>query len=209
VPTTPTDCAKAADQASNAGLAAFTAVEFGVAAGEGLMNMCRVAELVTGETGVAVEVAGFDSGEGMPPAQNFRDHPEQFGLGDFPMDRARLEAKLPANGRLVLSYVSKTVPEFLKWNLSPEVPLGFAAFDLDYYTPTQHALRLLSDADAANYLFLPVLYFDDIPLPHYSDWAEELLAIVGDPTALRLRYRISFLIRLTLNAASPNAPEES
>jgi hypothetical protein len=139
--------------------------------------MCHIAELITAETGVVVQIAGFDSGEGMPPAQDFRDHPEQFGLGDFPMDRPRLEAKLPANCRLVLGDVKKTVPEFLNSNLSPEAPLGFAAFDLDYYSSTKHALRLLSDADAANYLFLPVLYFDDIVLPHYSDWAGELLAI--------------------------------
>jgi hypothetical protein len=168
---------EAADQARKAGLSAFTAVEFGVAAGEGLINMCRVAQLITAETGVAVQVAGFDSGESMPPARDFRDHPEQFGLGDFPMDRARLEARLPANCRLVLGNVGKTVPEFLKSNLTPKTPLGFAAFDLDYYTSTKLALRLLSDADAANYLFLPVLYFDDIVLPQYSDWAGELLAI--------------------------------
>jgi hypothetical protein len=43
---------EAADQARKAGLSAFTAVEFGVAAGEGLINMCWVAELVTAETGV-------------------------------------------------------------------------------------------------------------------------------------------------------------
>ena len=48
---------EAADQARKAGLAAFTAVEFGVAGGEGLINMCRVAELITAETSVAVQVA--------------------------------------------------------------------------------------------------------------------------------------------------------
>jgi len=168
---------EAADQARNAGLKAFTAVEFGVAAGEGLINLCKIAELVTAQTGVAVQIAGFDSGEGMPEARDWRDHPEEFGLGDFPMDIARLEARLPPNCKLVLGDVSKTVPEFAKNRLTAEAPLGFAAFDLDYYSSTKHALRLLSDSDAANYLFLPVLYFDDIVLAHYSDWAGELLAI--------------------------------
>ena len=33
------------------------------------------------------------------------------------------------------------------------------------------------DPNPAKYLFLPVLYFDDIVLANYSDWTGELLAI--------------------------------
>src|SRR5437899_8161101 len=77
---------EAADQARQAGLNSFTAVEFGVAGGEGLLNLCLLAERVTAATGVQVRIVGFDSGQGMPPPVDWRDHPEQFGAGDFAMD---------------------------------------------------------------------------------------------------------------------------
>ena len=69
------------------------------------------------------------------------------------------------------------MPEFAQDGLTHDAPLGFAAFDLDYYSSTKRALQLMSDPDPSKYLFLPFLYFDDIVLPSYSDWAGELLAI--------------------------------
>ncbi|MGH7987761.1 MAG: hypothetical protein ACREQX_15965 [Candidatus Binataceae bacterium] len=166
-----------ADQARAAGLDSFTAVEFGVAAGEGLLNLCKIAERIKAATGVTVQIAGFDTGQGMPPPTDYRDHPEQFATGDFPMDFAALRARLPANCRLVLGPVGDTVEQFRRTVLNAQAPLGFVAFDLDYYSSTKQAFALLTDPNAAKYLFLPLLYFDDIVLPSYSDWAGELLAI--------------------------------
>ena len=40
--------------------------EFGVASGDGLVNLADLAELVTSETGVAIRVLGFDDGDGVP-----------------------------------------------------------------------------------------------------------------------------------------------
>ncbi len=167
----------AADQAAEQGLKAFTAVEFGVAAGEGLLNLCSIAKRVEQATGIAVKIAGFDSGCGMPPPIDYRDHPEEFQFGDFPMDHDRLRAQLPSNCQLVLGAVNQTVPNFLAHRLDAEAPLGFAAFDLDYYTSTREALALLADPDPSKYVFLPLLYFDDIVLPNYNGWAGELLAV--------------------------------
>jgi hypothetical protein len=168
---------EAADQAREAGLQCFTAVEFGVAGGEGLLNLCMLAKRVTATTSVQIRIVGFDSGQGMPPPVDWRDHPEQFGTGDFPMDQERLIARLPSNCRLILGPVEETVPKFRRDVLSAVEPLGFVAFDLDYYSSTKPALGLLTDPDASKYLFLPTLYFDDIVLPYYCDWAGELLAI--------------------------------
>ena len=42
-------------------------MEFGVAPGGGLMNMCWIAEKVSRETRVKFDIIGLDSGEGMPP----------------------------------------------------------------------------------------------------------------------------------------------
>jgi hypothetical protein len=167
----------AADQAREAGLKAFTAVEFGVAAGEGLLNLCAIARRVTDATGVQVNIAGFDSGAGMPPPVDYRDHPEEFRAGDFPMQHDRLRSRLSAHCELVLGPVQETVPTFLSNSLNASSPLGFAAFDLDYYSSTKQALALLADVDASKYLFLPILYFDDIVLPTYNEWAGELLAV--------------------------------
>ncbi len=168
---------EAADQAREAGLDSFTAIEFGVAAGEGLLNLCKLADEVRAETGIKVRIAGFDAGQGMPPPVDWRDHPETFSAGDFPMDVDGLKARLPSNCRLIIGPVSETVPEFLANELNASAPIGFVAFDLDYYSSTKQALAIFDDVDAAKYLFLPVLYFDDIVLPNYSSWAGELLAI--------------------------------
>ena len=69
---------RAADYCQRLGLRSCTAVEFGVASGAGLINMCEVARRVTDATGVRFEIVGFDSGEGMPPPRDYRDHPEYY-----------------------------------------------------------------------------------------------------------------------------------
>ena len=48
------------------GLESITAIEFGVAAGAGLLNICEIAKNLTKETGVKFKIYGFDTGAGMP-----------------------------------------------------------------------------------------------------------------------------------------------
>lgn len=167
----------AADQAIEQNLGAITVVEFGVAAGEGLLNLCELSQRVTDATGIRLQVVGFDSGTGMPTPVDYRDHPEEFQGGDYPMEHDKLRARLPSNCQLVLGPVQETVQAFLVNGSMQRAPLGFAAFDLDYYSSTTDALTLLSDADSAKYIYLPILYFDDVVLPTYNSWAGELLAI--------------------------------
>lgn len=167
----------AAEQAAQQGLKAITAVEFGVASGEGLLNLCAISAKLSHATGIRVNIAGFDSGSGMPAPLDYRDHPEEFQGGDFPMDHDKLRQQLPSNCQLILGPVKETVPEFLRSGLTAAAPLGFAAFDLDYYTSTCEAFAMLADPDPSKYIFLPMLYFDDIVLPNYNEWAGELLAI--------------------------------
>ena len=59
-----------ADDAREHGIKKVTAVEFGVASGAGLFNMCDIAKRVPTATGVEFAIAGFDSGKGMPPARD-------------------------------------------------------------------------------------------------------------------------------------------
>lgn len=93
----------AADWARESGIRRISAMEFGVANGAGLLNMCTVADGVTKETGVEIEIYGFDGGTGMPKPKDYRDHPEYYTWGDFPMQSPDLlRAKLPPNARLML-----------------------------------------------------------------------------------------------------------
>ncbi len=164
----------AADQARAAGLSAVTVVEFGVANGEGLMNLCALARRTEQSTGIRVNVVGFDSGVGMPEPLDYRDHPELYARGDFPMDQEKLKQALPPNAELKIGALARTLPAF---NAEEHPPIGFAAVDVDYYSSTRDALRLFADADASKYVAVPLLYFDDIMFETHNEWSGELLAI--------------------------------
>jgi hypothetical protein len=167
---------RAAEMAVAHGVGALTVVEFGVATGAGLLNLCHVAKLSSAATGVRIDVVGFDTGRGLPRPHDYRDHPELFQEGDFPMDFEALAKRLPGNARLVLGPIGETVPEFIR-KLSPDAPVGFAAVDVDYYSSAKDALKLLTAADPEKYLPLTLLYLDDITDEFQNQWCGELLAI--------------------------------
>jgi hypothetical protein len=56
----------AAKQAQLLGESRISAIEFGVAGGNGLAFMCSFAERIKTATGVTIDCYGFDTGEGMP-----------------------------------------------------------------------------------------------------------------------------------------------
>ncbi len=165
----------AADTARRFGYGKITIVELGVASGAGLLNMCGIAERTRRATGIDIQVVGFDTGKGMPPAVDYRDLPEHFQQGDFPMDFAALRAALPDFATLVIGDVSDTVPAFVG-TLSPEAPLGFVAVDVDYYSSAKACLPILT-GEASSYLPLVPVYLDDIGVVGSNPWTGELLAI--------------------------------
>jgi hypothetical protein len=150
----------AADVASFFGIGKLTAVEFGVAEGKGLLALCALASEVTACTGVSFEIAGFDTGQGLPALRDYRDHPEIWTAGDFPtVDRAGLEARLPANARMYWGEVADTLPSFVA-SLRDEAPVGFVSHDMDIYHSTASALAVYR-APATKLLPVSVAYFDD------------------------------------------------
>jgi hypothetical protein len=154
----------------------ISAIEFGVAAGNGLLALERHAEVVTKETGVEVATYGFDTGVGLPPPRDYRDMPYLYQAGDFTMDVEKLEARLKSS-KLILGPVSETVPRF--FHHEHPSPIGFAAFDLDYYSSTVDALRIF-DSDHKHFLPRVSCYFDDIAGDidwAYNEFTGELLAI--------------------------------
>ncbi len=168
---------RAADLARAAGLKKVYLIEFGVAEGTGLINLCRISEKVAAVTGIHFEIVGFDTGQGMPAPQDYRDHPDLYRQGDFPMiDRKALEAKLPSNAKVILGQLRQTVPAFID-SVAPGCPIGFVVVDVDYYSSTRDALGLLSHSDPTKYLPLAAIYVDNILDQSHNDWCGELLAV--------------------------------
>ena len=154
------------------GIPRVSVIEFGVAGGNGLISLERVAEKVEGILGVNIDVYGFDTGAGLPKPRDHRDSPNSYTENSFIMDAEKLKKRLN-RARLLLGLVDKTILEF---NKSNPAPVAFISFDLDYYSSTMHAFKLF-DADPR--LLLPRVhcYFDDIVGFTHSDFTGERLAI--------------------------------
>ncbi len=163
-------------QAKALGLARISAIEFGVAGGNGLVAMERLAGLIHDEIGITIDTHGFDTGKGMPAPVDYRDNPYIWKDGYFSMDEGKLRKRLKSS-TLVLGDVQDTLKSFL--TTRHLAPIGFVAFDLDYYSSTVHALRLF---EAEHELLLPRVfsYFDDCvgdDSELHSRFTGELLAI--------------------------------
>ncbi len=154
------------------GMDRVSVIEFGVAGGAGLIAMEQIADEIQRMLTIGVDVYGFDSGTGIPKSQDHRDCPNIWLDGQFPMDRAELEKRL-RRASLKLGLVGNTVPEFIK--TSP-APVAFVSFDLDLYSSTRDALKLL-EVDEGLLLPRVLCYFDDIMGLTYGDYNGERLAI--------------------------------
>jgi hypothetical protein len=154
------------------GFKRVSVIEFGVAGGRGLLAMERVAERVEEMIGLEIDVYGFDAESGLPMPEDYRDLPNLFSRGHFPMDKKQVEKQL-RRAKLNLGLVKKTVPLFLE---SKPAPIAFVSIDLDLYSSTRDAFRLFEAGDS---LLLPrvLCYFDDILGFTYNDYTGERLAI--------------------------------
>lgn len=147
----------AAELASMKGYDRITVIEFGVAAGDGL----RLAEIYAEEAGrllgLSIDVYGFDSGNGLPEARDYRDLPNIFSSGDFKTDIEKVKSKL-RNAKMIVGDICDTSGDFLNGNIAP---IGAMLIDVDLYTPTVAILNMLREDDK---YFLPqvFMYFDDI-----------------------------------------------
>ena len=166
----------AASAAKRYGYDCVILVELGVASGSGLLNMCRIAERTTRATGIHFRVIGFDGGKGMPPAIDYRDLPEHFQIGELPDVRfcgpqAGVAIECGAYHRRCRGNRAR-----LARKLTKDMPLGFVAVDVDYYSAAKAAMAILEGAPE-NYLPLVPVYLDDIGVDGSNPWNGELLAI--------------------------------
>lgn len=161
--------------AARLGIPRISALEFGVAGGNGLLALEDHARRVSQETGVQIDIYGFDSGSGLPAPTDFRDMPYAWEQGFYAMDVDKLKNRL-TSAKLILGDVRDTVQHFGDTN---PAPIGFIAFDLDYYSSTTAALGVL-ELPFEQLLPRVFCYFDDVaggPSYCYNEFTGELLAI--------------------------------
>jgi hypothetical protein len=154
------------------GIPRVSLIEFGVAYGTGALALERVSGTLEGMLGIDIDIYGFDTGKGLPKPQDYRDCPNLWSEGYYPLDPQELAERLRRT-HLKLGLVETTVPEFLA---SQPAPIAFMSFDLDFYSSTVAALRTL---DAVDELLLPRVfcYFDDITGFTFGDHNGQRLAI--------------------------------
>jgi hypothetical protein len=164
----------AAKQARSEGISEISAIEFGVAGGNGLLALQSEAEAVERATSVAIRVYGFDAGPGGLPSfcGDYRDHPDIWKPGDYPMDVDAVRAKLAPRTTLIIGDIRERIERF-QAEFDPP-PIGFVSIDLDLYSSTTAALRVLELCTALQHV---AIYCDDIEMDRCHRWAGELLAI--------------------------------
>jgi hypothetical protein len=134
----------------------------------------EIAEAVQAETGVKISVYGFDTGAGLPELTNdYRDYPDHWQEGDYPMDEPALRKRLKSNTSLIIGNIRETLPENL--GRIPE-PAGFVAVDVDVYSSTRDVLWMFSTANR-KLLRRVFMYWDDVDLIFTHRFAGELLAM--------------------------------
>ncbi|MGB8411461.1 MAG: hypothetical protein WCE23_01420 [Candidatus Binatus sp.] len=146
----------AAVQARALGLGAITVAEMGVAGGAGLLCLCDHAAEVERLTGVAIAIYGFDAGSGLPRSDDPRDLLYCWPADSFEMNVARLRERIGSRATLVIGDVRETVAGFQP---PQTAPLGAVIFDVDLYTSTLAALKIL---DVRERLPRVWCWFDDI-----------------------------------------------
>lgn len=103
----------ASAQAVRLGLGGISVIELGVGAGGGLLNLCRLCDVLTREFALSYQIVGFDTGEGLPPPADYRDHPEIWRAAQYVHDRDALRRALSASARVEYGDVATTAPAFI------------------------------------------------------------------------------------------------
>jgi hypothetical protein len=166
------------------GVSHVSAVEFGVAGGNGLLALSRYAHLVTVDSGVRIEVVGFDSGVGLPNSDDIRDMPWNWRAGDFPCEVAALRARLGDNCDLILGPIEETLPQ---WFSAGRAPVAFASVDIDYYSSARTVCDSFRSVSFERLLPIVHFYFDDILNEFMPRWAGESAALSEMSAANGLR----------------------
>lgn len=136
----------------------ISVIEFGVAAGGGIINIEKHIKQISSFTGVDFEIYGFDTSYGLPELLDYRDLKHTWEPGMFQMDFENLQKKL-AFSKLIIGRIEETLDTFFE-NHRP-APIGCIMFDLDLYSSTKAAFKIFN-GDSSYFLPRIRCYFDDI-----------------------------------------------
>jgi len=142
------------------GFTKTSVIEFGVAGGDGLVAAESLAQQIERETGVTIDIYGFDMGSGLPEAKDYRDMPYHWKPGYFEMDEPALRQKL-SRSKLVLGPIADTMAGVVAAQNFHEAPISSVFFDLDFYSSTVDAFRIF-DSKSDSRLPRVFSYMDDI-----------------------------------------------
>ena len=154
----------------------FSAIEFGVAGGNGLYFLDQFARQLSKEFNIEIEVYGFDLVSGLPDPKGYKDLPYIFKKGLFPMNKNKLLTKLKIS-KVIVGDVENSIKDF--FNKNYPAPIGFISCDLDYYSSTLSSFDIFNN-DSKYYLPRIFCYFDDVhgdEVSMYGEHSGELLAI--------------------------------
>jgi hypothetical protein len=145
------------------GHSAVTIIEFGVAGGNGLLALERHAEWFSKKYDIHVDVVGFDRGKGMPESSDYRDQSFRWGAGYYEMDEVALRSRL-TSAELVIGDVEQTVELWIDQSLERlrNAPIGFIAFDLDFWSSTMAAFAIFRRDSPIHLLPRVACYLDDL-----------------------------------------------
>ena len=149
-------------------------LEFGVASGAGLFNLQFIANRLSKIYNLDYEVIGFDTGKGMPPPIDYKDHPEKYNENDFPPLNLS-QKNLPRKTKIFYGDIKDNV-HLIKNELGESNVIGFISIDVDYYSSTISCLESLK-FESSSYLPSTIMYFDDINNPDHNEFCGQLLAI--------------------------------
>jgi hypothetical protein len=162
--------------ASKLGYKKISIIEFGVAGGNGLLNIEYHVQEVKKIFDIEIEVYGFDTGDGLPQPIDFRDLPYHWKAGFFKMNKENLQNKISFS-RLIFGNVEETCKTFFD-EFTP-APIACIFNDLDFYSSTSASLKIFEGSED---FFLPrvYIYFDDTvgnEIELYNDFTGQRLAI--------------------------------
>lgn len=154
---------QAAAEARRYGYERISALEFGVASGNGLICCERHALGIGRIFGLEIEVYGFDVFTGLPPAEDFRDMGYAYPAGAFKTEDYDLLKDRLVGAELVAGDIRETARDFFQTHRP--APVGVMLVDVDNYHASRAVLKMLS-GDPNHFLPRVQMYFDDIIFGH-------------------------------------------
>ena len=160
-------------EAKKLGYNEVSVLELGVAGGNGIIALENYKIKIQTLLNIKINIFGFDTGEGLPEPENYKDLPFYWKRGFFKIDQKKLAKEIQS--KIIIGNVKDSIEKFI--NYSPKNILAIY-FDLDFYSSTRDFLIQIKKIKP---FLCPRVYcyFDDVFDSNYKicEFNGELLAI--------------------------------